>query len=62
MAVAYTVYDQETYGFSVGAYDTARPLIIDPLLASTFIGGSNSDYVYGIAIDSAGIPFVAGCT
>ena len=62
MAVAYTVYDQETYGFSVGAYDTARPLIIDPLLASTFIGGSNSDYVYGIAIDSAGSPFVAGCT
>lgn len=40
------------YGFKVAAYDRAKELIIDPLLASTYLGGLDSDYGYSLAIDS----------
>ena len=40
-------------GFAVAAYDTARPLIIDPTLVySTYLGGSGFDEDGGIAVDN----------
>src|SRR5207237_2993534 len=50
-------------GFSLGAYDANRKLIIDPVLAySTYLGGSNGDLGNGIAVDSSGNAYVAGQT
>ena len=52
----------ETYSFTVAAYDKSHDLIIDPLLASTFLGGSLYDAGYSIAVDSSNNVFITGGT
>jgi hypothetical protein len=50
-------------GFSMGAYDTSRPLVIDPVLAySSYLGGAGLDEAEAIAVDSAGAAYVTGRT
>ena len=50
-------------GFKIAAYDRTRPLVIDPVLVySTYLGGSNYDCGYGIALDASGNCFVTGRT
>lgn len=49
-----------TISFDVGNYDKTRPLIIDPLLYSTFIGGTGSETSSGIAIDGSGNAIITG--
>jgi hypothetical protein len=52
----------DTYGFQVGAYDHGRELVIDPILAATFVGGNSSDEVRALALDDAGHVYIAGNT
>src|SRR3984957_14450098 len=50
-------------GFEVAAYDTSKPLVIDPALSySTYLGGTGTDGAFGVAIDSAGNCYVTGFT
>lgn len=52
-----------TVGFVAGAYDTSRPLTIDPAFTySTYLGGSSQDSGHGIAVDPAGDAYVVGTT
>ena len=52
-----------TVGFAVGAYDPARPLIIDPLLSySKLVGTNNFNAATAIAVDGAGAAYIAGYT
>jgi hypothetical protein len=59
--VSYLVEGND-YGFKLGDYDKERELVIDPLLQSTYLGGSSADRAYSIAIDSDGNVYVAGYT
>jgi hypothetical protein len=60
--VSYVVYNKDEYGFKIKDYDQTRPIVIDPLLASTYLGGSNTDYSNSLAIDSSGNVFITGAT
>jgi len=53
---------KDTYGFKVKKYNTDYELIIDPLIYSTYIGGSLSDGGRGIAVDASGNAYVTGYT
>ncbi|MFO7732698.1 MAG: SBBP repeat-containing protein [Candidatus Aminicenantes bacterium] len=56
--------DRHIWGFKVGEYDRARTLILDPavLVYCGFIGGGNTEYGSGIAVDNAGNAYVTGYT
>lgn len=58
---AYTIGGNQ-YGFSVGEYDSTRDLVIDPMLASTYLGDTGNDYIYGMATDGSGNVYVCGKT
>ena len=60
--VRYATTGSTRYGFSVGAYDATRPLVIDPqlLLASSYAGTLSYDYGMGIAVAANGDVYVAG--
>ena len=60
--VAYDVRGR-SYGFRLGAHDPALPVVIDPLLQATYLGGSGNESITGVAIHpTSGDVYVAGWT
>jgi|GEM_PF-3310107 len=53
------VIDNNSYGFLVDDYRKDLPLVIDPLIASTFIGSDSDEDEGSIALDSNGNVFIA---
>lgn len=63
IAGRFTVSATGVVGFDLGAYDPARPVVIDPVIEfSTYLGGSGTEVGYSIDVDSAGCVYVAGST
>lgn len=66
--VAYVIKDNE-YGFRTGAYDKTKELVIDPLLQSTYLGGTGGEqscteypcYSYRMALYNGHV-YMAGVT
>ncbi|OGU58702.1 MAG: hypothetical protein A2X64_00010 [Ignavibacteria bacterium GWF2_33_9] len=46
----------------VGNYDKSKPLIIDPYLYGTFLGGTSSDHPHSVTSDVSGNAIVGGST
>ncbi len=61
---AYRVADYRSFGFTLGPeYDRSLPVVIDPVLSfSTYLGGTDYDWGYAIAVDVAGSAYVIGET
>ena len=51
-------------GFSIGAYDQSRPLVIDPAIItySTYLAGEDNDRVHDIKADADGNAYAVGWT
>lgn len=49
--------------FALGPYDRSAPLVIDPGIEySTYLGGTNYELGYAVAVDSSGSAYVTGTT
>ena len=64
VAVAYRLTEKPgEYGFAVGAYDRTKPLVIDPLIRSTYSGGNGTDSIRAMLVHpGSGQVYVAGST
>ncbi len=62
VAARYAITDRNRVRFELARYDRSRSLYIDPLIYSTYLGGSKGDFGTSIAVDSAGNAYVTGTT
>ncbi len=60
--VKFIQMDHHSVGFQIESYDQSAELVIDPLMYSTFAGGSAKDTAESIACDSLGNVYVVGET
>ena len=60
IAARYAIADTNRVRFELAKYDANRPLYIDPLIYSTYLGGSGSDSGMGIAVDTSGNAYMTG--
>jgi len=60
----YVIKENSRVSFAIGPYDRSQTLVIDPVVPfySTYLGGANNDYGYGIALDAKGNAYVTGST
>lgn len=56
---AYRLASDTAFGFDCAGLDAGLPLVIDPLLFSTLIGGSMFDSIQSLAVDGEGYVYVA---
>jgi Bacterial Ig-like domain (group 3)/Beta-propeller repeat/Transmembrane protein 131-like N-terminal len=62
IAAQYAITDGNRVGFELAKYDVSKALYIDPLIYSTYLGGSNYDSGRAIAVDASGNAYVTGKT
>src|SRR6266545_3497616 len=59
----YVIAQDREVRFQVAAYDSRKPLVIDPVLAfSTYFGGNGDPFTNSIAVDASGNSYIVGGT
>ncbi len=60
--VSFTENRDGSYSFKVGDYNPDYALVIDPLILSysTYIGGTNHEYIRSVAVDASGAAYITG--
>ena len=58
----FVVGADRSISFDIGAYDATRPLVVDPLVYSTFFGGTGSDGLSKVMHDAEGNIYLYGRT
>lgn len=53
---------ESVVSFALDHYDPSRPLVIDPIVYSSFLGGTGDDIVEEISLDHGGNTYVLGTT
>lgn len=60
---SYELLGENRVGFQIAAYDTGKPIVIDPVLSySTYLGGGQHEQGRGIAVNASGNAYVTGMT
>jgi hypothetical protein len=59
---SYRLSGKNRYGFAVHGADPSLPLVIDPILQATYLGGSDLDEAFALAMAGNGEVYVAGRT
>src|SRR5262249_21251923 len=63
VACEFAINGDRQIGFSLGAYDKGRELVIDPvILYSRFLGGHGFDQAMGVALDKDSNAYIVGLT
>ncbi len=60
--ISFVLHGGDVYGFEVEGWDPGRTLVIDPLIYSTYLGGSDSEAQRSLAVDASGNAYVSGQT
>ncbi len=58
----YRITGKDLLTFDIDSYDPSLPLVIDPTLSATYLGGSGTDLITGVALDPAGNVYLTGYT
>ena len=62
IASAFVVISEDTYGFAIPGRQPNRGVVIDPIVSSTFYGGSGKEWGFSVAKDPNGGIVLAGST
>jgi hypothetical protein len=59
---SFTLLTSHSYGMDCQDVDDSIPLIIDPLVYATYLGGGRTEYAYSLDVDPSGNAYVTGYT
>jgi hypothetical protein len=62
VSCSFTKLDAEHVGFALGSYDRSKMVVIDPVLYSSYIGGTGTDEPRAIAADGTNKLYITGYT